>query len=196
MMNNNGAINEIAGFATLAICIMTAISFGISIGAWEAPFWITDFDDASGDWGEDIIVTYADGTTESVKGISDNHWSTMSIQNDGSKPISSLQYCINAKIPTSDVFDTSEYRCDISIVQDGIEFYQTSYTTTDHINVVANEWTRIITVTLDIESVSCNWNDGTYTVSFENMGTIEDMNAPDGRSIDMAVTDGVVRFMI
>jgi len=196
MMNNNGAINEIAGFATLAICIMTAISFGISIGAWEAPFWITDFDDASGDWGEDIIVTYADGTTESVKGISDNHWSTMSIQNDGSKPISSLQYCINAKIPTSDVFDTSEYRCDISIVQDGIEFYQTSYAIVDYVDIKANEWTRAITVTLDIQTISSSWNDGTYCISFENAGTLERIDVPDGRSLDIAVTDGIVTFLI
>jgi len=195
-MNNNGAINEIAGFATIAICIMTAVSFGVTIGAWEPVFWISDIDDVDGQWGEDIIVTYADGSTESVKGISNNYWSTMAIENDGSKPISSLQYCINALIPVSDVFTTWEYWCDVSIVQDGIEFYQMTYTTTDPINVKADEWTRIITVSLDVQTISSNWNDGTYRISFENAGSIENINVPEGRSIDISVDDGIVTFLV
>ena len=195
-MDNNGSVTEIASFATVAICIMTAISFGVTIGAWEPIFWISDLDDVDGQWGEDIIVTYDDGSTESVKGISNNYWSIMSIQNDGSKPIVTMQYCINAKIPTSDTFDTLGYECTVSIFQDGIDFYQTSYSAVHFVDVKADEWTRIVTVPLDIESVSEGLNNGVYTVSFENIGTIGDIDVPEGRSIDIAITDGVVRFLI
>ena len=194
-MNNDGAINEIAAFATVAICIMTFISFGITTGMWEAPFWISDID-ADGQWGEDIIVTYDDGTTESVKGISNNYWSTMSIESDGSKPISSLQYCINAKIPTSDSFDTLGYECMISIFQDDIDFYQDTYATVHFVDVKADEWTRIVTVPLCVECVSGGLNNGVYTVSFENIGTIGDIDVPEGRSIDISVDDGIVTFLV
>jgi hypothetical protein len=166
-VNNNGLINEIAGFATLAICIMTAISF-----------------------------TYTDGTTGSVKGISNNYWSTMSIQDDGSSPISVIQYCINVKIPTSDTFDTRGYRCSISIGQDGIDFYQTSFTIISSVDVEANSWTRIITVPLEIQSISSDWDNGIYTVSFENVGTIEGIGVPKERYIDISIDDGIVTFMM
>ncbi|GAH93890.1 unnamed protein product, partial [marine sediment metagenome] len=139
---------------------------------------------------------YDDGTTESVKGISNSYWETMSIQDDGSSPISVIQYCLNAKIPTSETFNTREYRCDVSIVQDGVEFYQMTYTTTDSINVTVDEWTRIITVPLDIQSISSDWADGVYHVSFENAGAIENINVPDGRSIDISVDYGNVTFLI
>lgn len=194
-MNNTGAINEIAGFATVAICVMTFVSFGITTGMWEPMFWISDID-ADGQWGEDIIVTYTDGQTESVKQISNNYWSIMSIQNDGSKPISTIQYCINALLPVSDVFSTHEYLCDVSVVQDGVDFYQTTYATTGSINVEANEWTRIVTVPLNIQTISDGFNDGLFTVSFDNIGTIEGIAVPGGRSIDISVTDGVVTFLI
>jgi len=201
MINDNALINEIAGVATLAICVMTFITFMITTGALEPGFWESDLQGASiigcdGQWGEDFVVVYTDGTTESVKGIYNNYWATMSIRDDNSKPIVTIQYCINAMIPVSDVFNTREYWCDVSIVQDGVEFYQTSYTTTDSINVEANEWTRIVTVVLDIESVAEGLNDGLFTVSFDNIGTIEDVAVPDGRSIDIVVDDGIVRFLI
>jgi len=198
MMNNNGTINEIAGFATIAICIMTFISFGMTTGLWEEPFWCSGMEiiDYEGYWGEDIIVTYTDGQTESVKQISNSYWDSMSIRDDSSKPIVTIQYCINALIPVSDVFNTREYRCAVFIVQDGVDFYQTSYATTDSIDVGANEWTRIITVPLNIQTISNNWNDGIYTVSFENAGTIEGIAVPDGRSIDIVVTGGVITFLI
>jgi len=197
-MDNNGTINEIAGFATIAICVMTFISFGITTGLWEEPFWCSGMEiiDYEGYWGEDIIVTYLDDNTESVKGISNSYWSTMSIHDDGSRPIEVLQYCLNAKIPTSETFDTREYRCAVSVVQDGIDFYQTSYTTTDSVNVEKNEWSRIITVTLDIQTISSGWNDGVYHVFFENVGAIGGIAVPDGRSIDIDITDGIVTFLI
>jgi len=200
-MDDNALPPEIAGLATIAICVMTFLTFGISTGMWEPDFWRSDLDGASiigydGDWGEDIIVTYADGTTESVKGVSDNYWSSMSIQNDGSKPIETLQYCINVLLPVSDVFNTLEYWCDVSIVQDGVGFYQTSYTTTDSIIVKADEWTRIITVPLDVQTISDGWIDGTYSVSFDNAGAIEGVCVPDGLSIDIVVEDNMVSFLI
>lgn len=198
---NAGAINEIAGFATLAICIMTAISFSISIGAFEAPFWISNLDGASvigydGVWGEDFIVTYTDGTTESVKQISNNYWSTMAIRDDNSKPISAVQYCINAKIPSSDTFDTLGYECTISIIQDGIDLYQTSFTIMSSVYVEANSWTQIITVPLEIQSISSDLDNGIYTVSFENTGDIVGVIIPSGRSIDIVVDNNIVTFMI
>lgn len=192
----DGAVNEIAALATVAICIMTFISFGITTGMWEPMFWISDIDDVDGQWGEDIIVTYTDGTTESVKAISNSIWSTMSIENDGSKPISSLQYCINAKIPASETFDTLGYECVISIFQDGIEFYHTPYSTVHFVDVKADEWTRVVTVPLDIQTISDNWNDGIYHVSFDNVGTIGNINVPEGRSIDISVDDGIVTFLV
>lgn len=197
MINDNALINQIAGFATIAICIMTAISFLISIGAWEAPFWISDIDDVDGQWGEDIVVVYTDGTTESVKGISNNYWSTMSIQNDGSKPIEMLQYCLNAKIPTSDSFDITGYECTVSVVdQDNIILYHTTHTYVNSVSIEANQWVRIVTVSLDIESISEGLNDGFYTVSFENAGAIKGISIPDIRSIDITITESVVRFLI
>lgn len=200
-MNNDAFWIQIGALATLFMCVMTLLTFGITTGMWESDFWHTDLEGASivgydGDWGEDIIVVYTDGTTESVKGISNNYWETMTIQDEGSKPISTIQYCINVLLPTSDIFDTLTYRCDISIVQNGINFYQIPYTTTDFIEITANEWTRIITVPLDIQNVSSGWDNGTYSISFENAGTIEGIEIPDGRSIDIAIEEGVVTFLI
>jgi len=191
-------INEIAGVATLAICIMTLVMFMISIGVLEPDFWESDMEiiDYDGYWGEDLVVIYTDGSDESVKGIYNNYWSSMSIRDDSSKPISTVQYCINAMIPVSDVFNTHEYCCDVSIVQGGIDFYQTSYTTTDSVNVEANEWTRIVTVSLNVQDVAEGLNNGIYTVSFENIGTIEGINVPDGLSLDIVIEDNLVSFLI
>lgn len=202
MMNDNAFIVELGALATVVICFMTFITFIITVGAWEPDFWESDLEGASiigydGYWGEDIVVIYTDGTTESVKGVSNNYWSTMSIRDDGSKPISTVQYCINAKIPTSDTFDTQGYECMASVVgQDDVVFYRITYTYVSSVDVEANEWTRIVTVSLDVQSVSSDWNDGMYRVSFENAGTIGGIGIPDGRSIDIAVDDGVVRFLI
>lgn len=202
MMNNNGFISEVAGVATIFICVMTFITFMITVGAWEASLWESDLEGASiigcnGYWGEDIVVTYTDNTTESVKGVSNNYWNTMSIRNDGSKPISMLQYCINAKIPSSETFDIRAYECMASVVsQDDVVLYRITYTYVSSVPVEANEWTRVVTVSLDVQSVSSDWNDGIYRVSFENAGTIEGIGVPDGRSIDIVAEDGVVSFLI
>jgi len=200
-MNKKGSIAEISGLATVVICIMTFVTFGITTGVWEPDFWRSDLDGASivgydGSWGEDIVVTYTDGNTESVKGISNSYWGTMSIRDDGSKAISSLEYCINAMIPVSDTFNTREYHCAVSIVRNNNNFYQTTYTTTGFVEIKANEWTRVITVPLDIQSISTNWDNGLYVVSFENTGTIEGINAPGGLSLDIIVENGVISFLI
>jgi len=200
-MNNDGLIAEAAGVATLLICIMTFVTFMVTTGAWEPSFWESDLEGATiigsdGSWGEDIVVTYTDGTVESVKSITNSYWGAMSIENDGSNAISSLEYCINAKIPIADVFNTWDYQCDISITQNGLVFYQTIYTTSVPVDIEADEWTRIITVPLNIQVISDNWDDGTYLVSFENTGDIEGVAVPSGLSLNIIVSDNVVSFMI
>jgi len=203
MKSDNGFISEIASLCTIAICVMTIISFGITIGAWEASLWESNLEGASiigcdGYWGEDIVVTYLDGITESVKGISNSIWSTMSIRDDGSMPIKTLQYCLNAKIPISDTFDVTGYECIVTVAHEDVVFYRITYTYVGLSPVVieANQWVRIATVSLDIESVSVGLNNGRYTVSFDNIGNIENINVPDGRSIDLVVDDGIVTFLI
>jgi hypothetical protein len=197
MMNNNGFINELAALCTIGICIMTFLTFGITTGLWEPMFWISDIDGVDGQWGEDIIVVYTDGITESVKGIYNNYWETMSIRDDNSDPISVIQYCLNAKIPVSDTFDITGYECIVTVEdQDNVVVYHTTHTYVDSVVVEENQWVRIVTVSLDIESISEGLDNGLYTVSFENIGTIGDIAVPNGRSIDIDITDGIVRFLI
>jgi len=189
-------INELAALCTIGICAMTFISFGITTGMWEPMFWISDFDDVDGQWGEDLIVVYTDGSDESVKDLSNSIWSTMAIENEGSRPIEALQYCLNAKIPTSDSFDITGYECIVTIAQNDMVAYRTTHTYVNSVSIEANQWVRIVTVSLDIESISEGLDNGLYTVSFENAGTIENINIPDGRLIDLVVDDGIVTFLI
>ena len=77
-MNNEGLLVELGALATVLICIMTFITFGITTGMWELDLWRSDLQGASvigydGYWGEDIVVTYTDGTTESVKSVYNNY---------------------------------------------------------------------------------------------------------------------------
>lgn len=199
MMDNNGFITEVAAMCTIAICIMTFITFGITTGLWEDALWCSDMEiiDYEGYWGEDLVVIYTDSSDESVKQISNNYWATMAIRDDGSMPIETLQYCLNAKIPVSETFDITGYGCTVSIVdQDNGVAYCTTHTYVDSVRVEANQWVRIVTVPLDIRSISGNLNGGLYTVSFENAGNLEGISAPDGRSIDISIEDDIVRFLI
>lgn len=200
-MNDKGLISTLAGIATLLICLMTFISFGISVGLWESDFWQSDIEGASivgydGYWGEDITVTYTDGTKESVKAVSNSYWSAQSIRNDGSKSISSLQYCISALIPISDTFNTLEYHCSVSIVQDNIIFYQISYEYVSFVDVAANEWTQVLTVPLNVQNICMGWNDGIYHISFENTGTIEGLDVPVGLLLDISIENDNVSFVV
>jgi len=196
-----GVLTGVASVATVVICILTFITFGISTGMWEEDFWRSDLEDASilgidGYWGEDIVVTYLDGSTGSVKGISNNYWDTMSIQNDGSELISDLQYCLNVRISTAETFDTQGYSCEVSIAQGNNVFYQTIKTYDTQVETEANEWTRIITVPLDIQQVTDELPDGNYTVSFGNTGNIADIDVPSGRYLDIVIENGEVSFLI
>ena len=200
-MNDNAYIVELGVIATVIICIMTFITFMYTVGVWEQEFWESDLDGLSvlgydGSWGEDIVVIYPDNVTESVKSITNNYWSSMAIQNEGSRSISIVTYCLNAKIPVADTFNILDYHCNVFVVQNGIDFYQTSYVGTGSIDIHANEWTRIITVSLDIQSISSSWDDGTYIVSFENIGVIEGVNVPSGLSLDIVIKDGAISFLL
>lgn len=200
MKSDNGFISEVAGLATIGIFLMTLVTFGITTGAWEASLWESNMEivDYEGQWGEDLVVTYTDGSDESVKQISNSYWSTMAIEDEGSKIITSLQYCLNAKIPISDSFDITGYECTVTVTQNSVVAYRITFTyvALTPVSIEANKWTRVATVSFDIESVSENLNNGLYIVSFANVGTIENINVPDGRSIDISVEDGIVRFLI
>lgn len=200
-MNDDAVIVEIGAIATVIICFMTAITFMYTIGVWEQEFWISDLDGASiigydGNWGEDIIVTYQDDSIESVKSISNNYWSSMAIKNEGSKAITTVTYCLNAKLPIDHTFNILDYYCNIYIIQNGIEIYRTLYTKTDSIDIEANEWTRFITTSLDVQTICSNLTDGSYTICFENIGVIEGITVPDGLTFDVVTENGLVKFLI
>ena len=193
--------NLVTPVTTVAIAIMTLIALGVTLGMWEEDFWRSDLEDASilgidGYWGEDIVVTYLDGSTGSVKGISNNYWDTMSIQDAGSDLISDLQYCLNVRISTVETFDTQGYSCEVSIAQGNNVFYQTIKTYDTQVETEVNEWTRIITVPLDIQQATDELPDGNYTVSFGNTGDIADIDVPSGRYLDIVIEDGEVSFLI
>lgn len=197
-MDDNATLVEIGALCTIFICAMTFITFGITIGAFETSLWESNMEiiDYDGQWGEDIVVTYTDGQTESVKQISNSYWSTMAIENEGSKIITSLQYCLNAKIPISDTFDITGYECIVSVVQGDVIFYRITHTYVNSVSIDANGWVRVVTVSLNVHDVTEDLNDGRYTVSFENVGTIEGIDVPDGLPLDIIIEDNLVSFLI
>lgn len=199
-MDNKAQLSVLSSWATILMCAMTFVTFMYTTGTWETPTYETRFEETSilgydGTWGENIVVTYTDGTTETIKSITNNYWTTMSINNEGSNPIVLVEYVLDVKIPVSDTFSTQNYFCDISITHNNAIIVDDYFSTMDIIDVPADVWTRIITIPLDVVP-SSNTLDGEYTVSFENHGTIEGVSVPTGLSLDALVTDGVTTFLL
>jgi len=82
----------------IAIFVIVTLVFAVVVLAksefWETP-WEPDPepDEITGSWGQEILLEYADGTTESLKIVCDKPLSIWS----GDKEISSIHYILSAK---------------------------------------------------------------------------------------------------
>lgn len=84
---------KIIGIVVAAIVVVAAISVAAFwTDIFEDPYWETETD--FGIWGEEIIITYEDGSEESLKIINDMLFTTVDY---GGKSISSVSYRLSAK---------------------------------------------------------------------------------------------------
>jgi hypothetical protein len=158
-------------------------------GFFENPYWETDTD--LGTFQEEILVTYTDGTTKSLKLLEHYHTSPLSIivTPDDEKEVMGVQYNLYA-IATGSGFDSWDYKdwilkitladIDNQEVIWAVDYSQTgTYETSYPSNGYDISYQLVYTVT-DLDVALGDEPLGNYIIRWEPQGVFEYRGNPDG----------------
>lgn len=202
--------NKKAGASVTVGIIVIAIVIGLIFVAWgcgafENPYWETET--AFGKWGEEIIIYYEDGSTDSLKLLQNNLPFTVKYKG---KEIVSVGYVLSATAEGEGYdqaeIDYSDFYHDVTYKKDGETVFSDRITRSSESSVkiplnddVWHEVTPIIeNVKMRMDPDPNTFPAGTYVLSFTHGGTVryrglphpeEWQNAvlPPGKSVTLTV---------
>ncbi|GAH00601.1 unnamed protein product [marine sediment metagenome] len=175
--NNEAVVRNVAIGAIVVVAIIIVAAFFVMTGG-PTEYWETEVE--FGTWGQEIILEYEDGTTQSLKILYDNVDSPLSVWHGGQK-VTSIMYKIKEKAT--------------SVGYDWIKFDLAGFTVTARTkqgSTVVNTYTRTHSGSVNPNyAIDGNWHGiwefsnkiggyfpsslspGTYTLQFSHSGTIK-----------------------
>ena len=161
-IDDHGIFQILGGLGSLATIIILTITL------WDHGFLGSQYyesqiaDNIVGLWGEEIIIEYSDGSTDSFKVLEEQIVFGIFYQE---RPISSITYCLSLKVDYDGEADNSMYECNIST-----DSWGTTNSFDDRITVNADEWVVVASSTIDN---SDEIPVGRHTLLFCNKGVIK-----------------------
>lgn len=152
-------LGSLGSIATIFILMLTLWDYGVLASAYYESEITGDID---GLWGEEIIIEYSDGSTDSLKILEEQILFGFFYQE---RPISSITYRLSLNVDYDSEVDTSMYECDIST-----DSWETTKSFDDRITIAANEWIVVASSTIDD---SDELPVGEHTLLFCNKGVIK-----------------------
>jgi len=206
---------KILGIVAILVIVMLAFVTIVVIagdGIWSTPWEDDDDDDIpdsgsiGGEWGQEIVIEYADGTSESLKSSMDSLQTKLSI-NIGGKEVSMIKYNLKAKATgvgynLVDV-DLQNYVAswnlnDGNTVVNTVTTTASNYPPTIRTIEVDGSWHTVFGVTRDATTIApSDLAAGTYTLSlvpsgslsYEKDGAWIDADLPDTISFEVTIVE-------
>lgn len=171
----------------VAAVVVAAVVLVFVYGIGASPYWETDSE--FGAWQDELIIEFADGTTESLKLIQTGEGKPFTVTYFGSE-ITGVKIRLSASVAgegyASADLRTTGFGYDGSIrpMGDVTAIHQWSSVSTENYNIAVGD-TLILSETgidLDVEINDQPWKypTDTYVVSFGPKGTVEFRGSPDG----------------
>jgi len=182
--------NKKAGVAPLAIIIVIVLVIaGITLYVSTArsdPYWETE--NEFGIWQDELMVEFADGTTESLKIINEGKERSFAVTYDG-KDITRMFIKLTAKV-SGEGYDGADLKMagfgyTGKILKGSVTKYTWAGSVSDSTIQISLGSTEVITESgLNLKTVMdddpSEYPDGSYTISFIPKGTVQYRGYPDG----------------
>lgn len=200
--------------AILVVVMLVAVAIVVIAGdgIWSSPWEDDDDDDVpdpgsiGGEWGQEIIIGYVDGTSESLKSVVDNPLRALSVNVDGQE-VEYFKYLLSAKASGQGYsvvnVDFSDYiiKWELKSGEQVLNIKLSDFTAYPVIPIyVDSEWHFLVSLTYaPIALVPDGTPSGSYTLvltpsgtlSYEKDGTWIDADLPDIISFEVeVVSDG------
>jgi hypothetical protein len=177
IIKNNEASSKIFAIIIIVVAVIIAgVYFILTTG--EDPYWKDPIGgDISGDWGQEVILEYADGTLQSVKPMIDNP--TLAVEHQG-KEVNGFTWKLKGKASGTQskvLIDVSGYMVKMKTIKYGtstqVHSHDLRFSGVKEIDV-DNAWHTVCNGGGSIGViVPKSLADGKYRVFFDSMGIIK-----------------------